>query len=103
MNLLVIVLEESFPTSSPQKCFYSEKKYNQEHVILQGIWYCSSCWSKFISVLSTVKKGTLCKCEIKKSENIFISFKEGACKKHCCLKDFCGLSFDHCDLLQYSS
>lgn len=76
MNLLVIVLEgikqhslsESFPTSSPQKCFYSEKKYNQEHVIIQGIWYCSSCWSKFISLLSTVKKGTLCKCEIKNKE-----------------------------------
>lgn len=79
MNLLVIVLKgikqhSAFPTSSPQKCFYSEKKYNQEHVIIQGIWYCSSCWSKFISLLSTVKKGTLCKCEIKNKEirNIFV-------------------------------
>lgn len=81
MNLLVIVLEgikqhSAFPTSSPQKCFYSEKNntHYQEHVIIPGIWYCSSCWSKFISLLSTVKKGTLCKCEIKNKEirNIFV-------------------------------
>lgn len=73
MNLLVIVLEgikqHSFsPPLLHKNVFTVKKKYNQEHVIIQGIWYCSSCWSKFISVLSTVKKGTLCKCEIKNKE-----------------------------------
>lgn len=81
MNLLVIVLEgiKQHSLSPPllHKNVFTVKKNNthyQEHVIIPGIWFCSSCWSKFISLLSTVKKGTLCKCEIKNKEirNIFV-------------------------------
>lgn len=50
----------------------------------QGLYhFVAAVGQSLYHFLSTVKKGALCKCEIKNKEigKIYLSFKEGACKK----------------------